>query len=250
MRLVSMNNLLQDPVVIQHKNSPNYQDKLKFIGLCGMIIDHIGLFFCPNFEVLRVIGRIAMPIFAFFAGYNFKNRPKSLILKYAILMQVIFFALNHFYYSPNILFTLYIGQWYLKKMFIIYEDFLSNLLQIIVLIIMTPATFVLFEYGTLAIAFMAIGYLCKNHKPEYIKHYVCVLAIANILFSQIIFAFDFHNFILTITIGITLFLLLNSKDGYLTPVNKKITFFSRNILQLYVVHYLLFLFTWYYLMIK
>lgn len=38
---------------------------LKIIALIAMTVDHVGAQIFPNIEVLRIIGRIAMPIFAF-----------------------------------------------------------------------------------------------------------------------------------------------------------------------------------------
>lgn len=41
-------------------------NQLKIIAVISMFIDHMGLIFFPGNEVLRIIGRIAMPIFAYF----------------------------------------------------------------------------------------------------------------------------------------------------------------------------------------
>lgn len=49
---------------------PNYYDLLKAIAILLMIVDHIGFFFFPEFTLLRVIGRISMPLFLFLVGYN------------------------------------------------------------------------------------------------------------------------------------------------------------------------------------
>ena len=52
---------------------------LKIIACVSMLIDHIGMIFFPDEFVFRCIGRIAMPIFAFFIGQGCrytKNRLK------------------------------------------------------------------------------------------------------------------------------------------------------------------------------
>lgn len=49
---------------------PNYYDLLKAIAILLMIVDHVGYFFFPEFTILRVIGRISMPLFLFLVGYN------------------------------------------------------------------------------------------------------------------------------------------------------------------------------------
>ena len=52
---------------------------LKIIACVSMLIDHIGYIFFPEYIVFRYLGRIAMPIFAFFIGQGCrytKNRQK------------------------------------------------------------------------------------------------------------------------------------------------------------------------------
>lgn len=44
------------------------RNQLKIIACISMLIDHIGYVLFPDVTVLRLIGRIAMPIFAFFIG--------------------------------------------------------------------------------------------------------------------------------------------------------------------------------------
>ena len=54
---------------------------LKLIALITMIIDHIGALLLPEVKVLRMIGRLAFPIYAYLIGegciYS-KNKPKYL----------------------------------------------------------------------------------------------------------------------------------------------------------------------------
>ena len=38
---------------------------LKIIGMITMAIDHVGFYLLPQYPFLRIIGRIAFPIFAF-----------------------------------------------------------------------------------------------------------------------------------------------------------------------------------------
>ena len=40
-------------------------DRLKIIAAAAMLIDHIGAYLLPQVRILRIIGRIAFPIFAF-----------------------------------------------------------------------------------------------------------------------------------------------------------------------------------------
>ncbi len=56
---------------------------LKLIACASMLLDHIGLMLFPNVQILRIVGRLAFPIFAFMiaegARYT-KNKPKYLLL--------------------------------------------------------------------------------------------------------------------------------------------------------------------------
>ncbi len=55
------------------------RNQLKIIACISMLIDHIGYILFPQVTLLRYIGRIAMPIFAFFIGEGClytKNRMK------------------------------------------------------------------------------------------------------------------------------------------------------------------------------
>ncbi len=44
------------------------RNHLKLIACLSMVIDHIGYVLFPDVQVFRLVGRIAMPIFAFFIG--------------------------------------------------------------------------------------------------------------------------------------------------------------------------------------
>ena len=53
------------------------QDLLKFIALIVMMIDHSGAFILQDMPYLRAIGRVGIPIWFFFVGYNFKINYKN-----------------------------------------------------------------------------------------------------------------------------------------------------------------------------
>jgi len=71
-------------------------NQLKIIALITMTIDHIGVILFPNLKILRIIGRLAFPIFAYMiaegAKYT-KNRPKYLltISLTALICQLVYY---------------------------------------------------------------------------------------------------------------------------------------------------------------
>lgn len=44
------------------------RNQLKILACISMVVDHIGYVMLPDIAALRIIGRIAMPVFAFFIG--------------------------------------------------------------------------------------------------------------------------------------------------------------------------------------
>ena len=74
-------------------------NQLKLIALITMTIDHVGAHLLPQYQILRIIGRIAMPIYAFLIaeGCQYtKNKGKylGLMAAFALGMQLMYFFLK------------------------------------------------------------------------------------------------------------------------------------------------------------
>ena len=88
---------------------------LKLIALLFMFIDHSGKIFFPGTEELRILGRIAFPLYVWcmVVGFHYtRNVPKYLlrILAVGIVSQPLYIkALNHTWQEPNIFLTLFLG---------------------------------------------------------------------------------------------------------------------------------------------
>lgn len=90
---------------------------IKIIALVTMTLDHIGYMLYPDIELFRILGRIAMPLFAFLIAYGAtktRNTNKYFLrlFLFAIAIQMSFniFEGNLFaYYNWNIFFTLSFG---------------------------------------------------------------------------------------------------------------------------------------------
>ncbi|MBQ8496793.1 MAG: hypothetical protein IJ489_04965 [Clostridia bacterium] len=87
-------------------------NQLKIIALLAMTIDHIGYQLLPQYTWMRIIGRLAFPIFAYMiaegARYT-KNRKKYLGMMLglgAICQLVYFFAMDSLYQCILITFSL------------------------------------------------------------------------------------------------------------------------------------------------
>lgn len=65
-------------------------DRLKIIAVVAMVIDHIGSYLFPNAVMLRIIGRISFPIFAFMIaeGCRYTKNKKKYLFNMAVLAAV------------------------------------------------------------------------------------------------------------------------------------------------------------------
>ncbi len=91
---------------------------LKIIAIISMLIDHVGAVFFPGVIWLRLIGRLAFPIFCFLIAEGYahtKNAPKYLIRLglFAIISEIPFNLAFHgelfFFNGCNVFVTLSLG---------------------------------------------------------------------------------------------------------------------------------------------
>lgn len=94
---------------------------IKIIAAISMLIDHIGVVFCPNNMPLHAIGRIAFPLFAFMlaegARYT-KNKRRHILLLggLALICQVVFYiATRGLMMSILVTFTISLALIYLME---------------------------------------------------------------------------------------------------------------------------------------
>ncbi len=96
---------------------------IKIIAAISMLLDHIGFAIFPNNLLLRIIGRISMPLFAFQIAIGFektKNREKYIfrMLIFAIISQIPFYLM---YSSQGLTTPLNIGFTFLLALLILYS---------------------------------------------------------------------------------------------------------------------------------
>ena len=159
---------------------------LQWIAVIAMTIDHIGLYLCGDAWPMRVIGRLAMPIFCFmlvegFCHTSSRSRyfARLLIFAFAAFVPHLTLAvITHTTLSLNVLFTLAFsllalacidrGRWYFL-----------GLIPVFALMICFP-----FEYGIFAIlAVIGLYYARKlfyHNRPLRVLAQLLVLAAMNI----------------------------------------------------------------------
>lgn len=76
-------------------------NKLKIIACISMALDHIGFVFFPTVEIFRFIGRLALPIFAFFIAEGcIHTRSK---IKYFLQMLILAVFCQIFYIAEELM---------------------------------------------------------------------------------------------------------------------------------------------------
>ncbi|MDK2865957.1 MAG: hypothetical protein PWP51_103 [Clostridiales bacterium] len=88
-------------------------NQLKLIAIFAMVIDHIGAVFFPSVALYRIIGRLTMPIMAYFIaeGYHYTKDVKKYMLRLLFFGLLTMWPYNaYFGYGPfNIMFSLLAG---------------------------------------------------------------------------------------------------------------------------------------------
>lgn len=177
---------------------------LKIIAVTTMFIDHIaaiiGLDYFSALQldwlyiVMRSIGRISFPIFAFFVAEGWqhtKNKTKYFlyILIFAIISQPIYyFALNEQLFELNILFTFCISI----LLFVIVDNikqyksltfiYICSIFAILMVVFMLDAMGITISYGVYGVLLPLIFYILYNSNFPYHKLILWIIvAIAMIL---------------------------------------------------------------------
>lgn len=217
------------------KSKSDYQDFLKVFAMLAMFLDHLNLYFFPEYELMRVIGRIAMPLFCFFAGYNFHRKPKTKILIAGVIFYIFTTIILRQYTTPNILISIYLGQWYIY----VFRKYLKNFFykgycHVIFLGIVSSITLSLFEYGTLAIAIMLLGYIAKQD-PINSRLAMLVSIILSLLHTLVIFDFSPLNICILGILSILEYVIIIAKN-FEKKITIKLRIISQYSLYIYVIH--------------
>ncbi|NLK97454.1 TraX family protein [Defluviitalea saccharophila] len=135
---------------------------LKIVAAITMLIDHIGYVFFPDMIVLRIIGRISFPLFAYCIVVGFLYT--SNIIKYAIRLGIFSVLSQPFYvlafdlswYELNIFPTLLMG--------LLIIHFLKEKKWFIVTILLILVSLGDFSYGLQGILLMVLFYIFRNQR--------------------------------------------------------------------------------------
>lgn len=235
--------------------APNTLDRIKFIALIIMTIDHLGYFIFPDVSELRAIGRVTMPVWFFLVGYYTANAEAGDWRRYAKKWRIYFIytalmvgldffasmpifplaALSSMFVCQAMLLMPYVRQKLTEKPFEI---------QVLLLFLLIP-TMLLFEYGAQGLLFAVLGYLIRIKQLRWetwataIIAYLLYCTIQNYSFTY----GAFWQWFVVFGTGYTVFILMNieKRDWNFAikyPVFGRVAcFLSRNSLHYYFWHF-------------
>lgn len=257
-------------LVKKNKRSLQYtqtqrNDVLKSFAMLTMIIDHIGYMFFPELMILRTIGRMAFPIFAYqlSIGFDKTSNLKKYILRlfsFGLLTQIPYSFFNpKLEFKPfrlNIMFTLMVALIFLvllknlKKEFslFIHQRKMAALItsgiyfiSLIFLIGVNEICALYFEnggleYGWYGILLVLVFHYSKNNLKKLIFYY-SLLSIVHSHYIGAIYLFT-NNSIIDLAYSLTQFKTIWSHiTPYLFPLSGYF-FQARSIFSLYFISFL------------
>ncbi len=227
--------------------APNYQDLFKFIAIISMIIDHYGIFI-HNVSWLRLVGRIAMPFFCFFAGYNYyriKSEQKIIfcfqILKYKKLTLIgIILQFLHIIFIPELSFLNIILSIIISLSFIdLSEKYrISSWFFNVLLIVLIPFSYEVYDYGTIGTGFVYLGYVARLQRNIMYRNLVAMWSVVLLMFSSGQFSNLEIIILFIISIG---FFYIFSFVNFEQRLQFKPLLISRYVLEIFCVQYILFI---------
>ena len=166
---------------------------IKILALITMLIDHIGFMLFPTLDILRIIGRISMPLFAYMIAegcFYTKNRKKHFLLIFGlgVFCQVVYLvAMNSLLmgvlisFSISILIIYAIDNAKIKKSVISFLIAVFSILLALFITILLPKLLrgsgLIFDYGYLLIWLPIAVYYCKNKLSKLTALAVFLIAI-------------------------------------------------------------------------
>jgi len=213
---------------------------LKIIAVVTMLVDHIGWQFFPDIVWLRVIGRLAFPIFAFFIseGMRYTRDRKRYILTMlliGVISQVFYSFLAERVTNLNIMFTFVFAgvlivliekvQKENKKM-----DVLMLTLFIVFVLLVWCLTMV--SYGILGVVLVLAFYFIRNKPLKYTIGALILIFMS--LFEAIIGGFTCRSIIQVFSV-LSVVIIALCYNGQKGKINLKYLFYVFYPLHLAVI---------------
>lgn len=143
---------------------------LKMIAIIAMLIDHVGAVLFPQYIELRIIGRLAFPIFAYTLVegfiythdvYKYMKRLGLLALISEVPFDLAFFGTWLEFSHQNVFFTLFFGIFMLYLIVKAPTKFRKIIYVVILLLI---SDYLCMDYGSWGLFMILIYYLYREKK--------------------------------------------------------------------------------------
>lgn len=141
---------------------------LKWIAMLTMIMDHTGMVLFPQYIVLRIIGRLAFPIYCFLlveGAVHTSNKKRYLIrlLVFALISEIpvdlICTGKVWSLSGQNVFFTLTIG---LAAIFLLQSRLSKGYSFVLIVVLILLAEYANMDYGGAGIVFILIFYMFRE----------------------------------------------------------------------------------------
>ena len=148
---------------------PNLYDYLKVIALLVMLLDHLWYYVFPEYNFLRVIWRIAFPIFWFLVWFSWSySWRRDIPIIWALLWIFSYYIYNQYWFwSPyaNILIWITISRFFLN--IIDKKNYYRILIFSFLFVIIHPILYKYVDYWSLSFFFVLRWRIAKNHSKYF-----------------------------------------------------------------------------------
>ena len=211
---------------------------LKIIAVISMLIDHIGLLFFDNLIWLRLVGRIAFPLFSFFIAEGMRytksrKRYALTLLLFAVISQIPYMFIFGFL-KLNILFTFLIAILAIEV--VEWKNVLVGKVEkIFILLVMGIIVSVLgylgiIDYGILGVGLVLVFYFIR--KPMF-RYLAGALVLALMVVEGLLYGISALSLVqIASLLAIVLLFFYNGEKG---RVNLKYFFYVFYPTHLYII---------------
>ena len=178
--------------VYRYGTAVNSHDLLKVLAISVMVVDHAGRFFVDDNVWMRLVGRMAAPLFCFLIGYSGSYRFKLQILLLGVALSAISFLTSTEDGVSRILPLNILLSFVLIKLILDRwdpaaqsSDFLVTIL-VILMVVSIPTYLFVVEYGSLGLCY-AIGARLLSQRHPLARLWICVTVGVHFLFEMVAF---------------------------------------------------------------
>jgi len=241
--------------VYRYGTEVNSHDLMKVLAIATMVVDHVGVHFTDENVWLRVVGRMAAPLFFFLVGYSGSYRFKPKLLYYWLVLVVVIYVTRAGESTVdrilplNILLSFALIKLLLNRFDATRLTSEGLIIVLSTMMVFSLPTYLLIEYGTLGLCY-AIGARLLSKRRKFAKlwisatvgvHFVFELTFLLILNEKVstqLLPFAIPLLALVFAVNLIIFLNYNFRAFKIGPkyLRTLLIYVSRYSLEVYVFH--------------